>query len=119
MWRSSTYSIGFLLLLWIGLVLPTAEQQLLHVADDQSGRVLFDRDSGPAPAAGGDDGPGLVGGDDKSPNGATPDLPDMTAAGSMPQVAGIYLPTRLLVVDPTFVSRTPLPQERPPKALAA
>jgi hypothetical protein len=119
MCRSSTYSIGFLLLLWVGLVLPTTEQQLLHFADDQASKVLFDGGSGSAPAAGGDDEPGLVGSDDQSPNGATPDLPDITAAGSMPQVAGVYVPTRPLIVYPTFVSRTPLPQERPPKALAA
>jgi hypothetical protein len=119
MCRSSTYSIGFLLLLWIGLVLPTTEQQLLHFADDQSSKVLFDRDSGPVPAAGGDDEPRLVDSDDKSPNGATPDLPDITAAGSMPRVAGADVSSRPVIVNSTFISRTPLPQERPPKALAA
>jgi hypothetical protein len=119
MCRSSTYSIGFLLLLWVGLVLPTTEQQLLHFADDQASKVLFDGDSGPAPAAGGDDEAGLVGSDDKSPNGAAPDLPDITAAGSMPQVSGTYVPSRPLIANSTFMSRTPLPQERPPKVCLA
>jgi len=119
MCRSSTTSIGFLLLLWIGIVIPAAEQQLAHLADDPGAKSAFDtasaaddRYSTKIPAGHAD---GV-----SSPSGASnPDLTDITLPASAPAARPVSQPFGPARVVDRIWSRQLPPQERPPKHRAA
>jgi hypothetical protein len=115
MCRSSTTSIGFLLLLWLGVVVPAAEQQLAHLADDPGATSGIDA------AAAGDDGasgdaPPQANASDVPDN---PDLCDISVHTTAPQVTPVLLSPSPARVADRVPSRHLPPQERPPKPLAA
>jgi len=119
MCRSSTKLIGSLLLLWLGVVLPATEQQLAHVAADAP--VVFLSELS-APATGSasaiDQRNGsLVSGSNTQGYSVSPDLSDYDVDWRaefpliFPHVSEPSVGVRL-------ISRSPDPQERPPKIIA-
>lgn len=109
MCRSSVQSIGFLLLLWIGIVIPSMERQMAAFAADAASEASLD--VGAPSVSQHHDGNALQ-------QSGTPDLPDILAAG-LPTCTDIgFHPS-----EPAYVSRMSSrvlpPRDRPPIAAIA
>jgi hypothetical protein len=117
MCKSSAKSIGFMLLLWIGIVIPVTGDQLSHfVGSSDLGAAhhtsLDDDGDGTALAQDAD-------ANDDSSSFASTDLSDFIFVSLPPQVSlpGDLMITRRLAAG--FSSRELAPQERPPNTAAA
>lgn len=118
MCRSSAQSIGFLLLLWIGIFIPVAGDQVSHLVgshdlggifhggldDGDSDDTALSQDKGAAEHSG---------------SFASADLTDFTVAPQPPQVSALGNALIAPRIAAAFASRALPPEERPPIALTA
>jgi hypothetical protein len=110
MCRSSTTSIGFLLLLWIGIVLPATEQQLTQLAEEcrygnSFGSMAVNDVEQHSDTAAGPAGHGYT---------MSPDLTDYNVSWpANPSIQVAHVSQASATVR--LISRSLDPQERPPK----
>jgi hypothetical protein len=115
MCKSSAKSIGFMLLLWIGILIPVTGDQLSHfVGSSDLGAAHHTSLDGDGTALAQD-----ADANDDSSSFASTDLSDFIFAPRPPQVSlpGELMITRRLAAG--FSSRALAPQERPPNTAAA
>lgn len=115
MCRGSTISLGFLLLLWIGIFIPVSEYQMSHVASGMADMLFSDDGVG-------DDGEALTQAQDASNHGDSSsgaDLMDFTLVAGPSQIVLRGEPLGLQRLANGFASRTLPPQQRPPIEIAA
>ena len=115
MYRSSTKSIGFLLLLWIGIFLPVTEYQVSH-AGGLSDFLGISLNAEPQP-----DASDLAKGSktERYKASVSLDLSDFTLVVGPQQIALKSEPLHETAIDQGFASRALPPQERPPNATLA
>lgn len=118
MFRRSAKSIGLILLLWIGIVLPVAGEQVSHFAGSSDVGAVFH--------TGLNDGDGDDTAlsqdqccDEQSNSVASADLSDFTFAPQPPRVSALGNPLLTPRVAAAFTSRALPPEERPPIARTA
>lgn len=115
MCRSSTKSIGFLLLLWIGIFLPVTEQQAPQLADLGSLlSISFGDDEADTDAR--------ASADHSNPStgsSVNADLSDITLVTEPTDLALTVAPLGAQRIAEGFASRALPPQERPPNDAAA
>lgn len=115
MCRSSTISLGFLLLLWIGIFIPVTEYQVSHLATGMAGMLLGDDGEG-------HDAEALAQAPDASNHAGSSsdaDLMDFTLVAGPSQIVLRGEPLGLQRLAKGFASRSLPPQERPPIEIAA
>jgi hypothetical protein len=118
MCRSSTKSIGFLLLLWVGIFLPVTEYQVSHAADlgSLASSILGDEQSTDDSAS---DTNGQHDLGDRHSGYAGIDLSEFTIAAGPPTLAMTLERVGEPRIAEGFKSRALPPQERPPNSAAA
>ncbi len=115
MYRSSTKSIGFLLLLWIGIFLPVTEYQVSH-AGGVAGLtgIALSAESEPDSSE-----LGKTSKTDRYKASVSVDLSDFTLVIGPQQIALRSETLHETPIDQGFASRALPPQERPPNATLA
>jgi hypothetical protein len=111
-------SIGFLLLLWVGIFLPVTEYQVSHVGSIGS-LIGFSADTAATTDADDSQSNKKMSKNDRYTASLNLDLSDFTLVVGLPQLSlsSASLIARRLRED--FVSRELPPEDRPPIALAA